>query len=157
MRKASVIAAAVLACAGAGALQGANGDPLAELAGYYPRSWQSGDVSRAKFEVTDEVTIAPLDATSADITFALNFFNGHTCDLQGRATLQGRKLIFTDAEGWQGKACRLEIWRDGRNLRWTDRDNGCHDYCGMRGSFTGGKLPMHLRRPLGARPKPHID
>ena len=150
-------AAALLALGGAAAVQAGKADPLAELAGYYPRTWQSGDVSGAKFDVTDEVVITPVDATSADVSFALNFFNGHTCDLQGRAVVQGRRLVFTDPDGWQGKACRLEIWRQGKDLRWSDRDNGCHSYCGMRGSFTNGKVALKLRQPLANAPKRHID
>lgn len=157
MRRVMMAAAALVAVAGAAAVQAGKTDPLAELAGYYPRTWQSGDVSGAKFEVTDEVTIAPVDGQSADVSFALNFYNGHTCDLQGRATVQGRKLVFTDPDGWQGKACRLEIWRQGKDLRWSDRDNGCHSYCGMRGSFTNGKVALKLRQPLENAPKRHTD
>ena len=141
-----IAAAALLALGGAAVVQAGKADPLAELAGYYPRTWQSGDVSGAKFDVTDEVIIKPVDGQSADVSFALNFFNGHTCDLQGRAVMQGRKLVFTDPDGWQGK-----------DLRWTDRDNGCHSYCGMRGSFTNGKVPLKLRQPLANAPKPHRD
>ena len=88
----------------------------------------------------------------ARITFALNFFNGHTCDLEGTAELKGNKLVFTDPEGWDGKVCRLEIWRQGKDLRWTDRDNGCHSYCGMRGNLTGGRMALKYRQPLPARP-----
>lgn len=157
MRRVMMAAAALVAVAGTAAVQAGKTDPLAELAGYYPRTWQSGDVSGAKLEVTDEVTIAPVDGQSADVSFALNFYNGHTCDLQGRATVQGRKLVFTDPDGWQGKACRLEIWRQGKDLRWSDRDNGCHSYCGMRGSFTNGKVALKLRQPLANAPKRHTD
>lgn len=149
--------AGLLAMGGAAAVQAGKADPLVELAGYYPRTWQSGDVSGAKFDVTDEVIITPVDGQSADVSFALNFFNGHTCDLQGRAVVQGRKLVFTDPDGWQGKACRLEIWRQGKDLRWSDRDNGCHSYCGMRGSFTNGKVALKLRQPLANAPKRHTD
>ena len=157
MRRAIFAAMALGLITAGGALHAGKVDPLDELAGYYPRTWQSGDVSGAKFDVTDEVVIAPVGADRADVSLALNFFNGHTCDLQGRAVLEGRKLVFTDPDGWQGKACRLEIWRQGKDLRWTDRDNGCHSYCGMRGSFTNGKVPLKLRQPLANAPKPHRD
>ena len=45
----------------------------------------------------------------------------------------------------------------GKDLRWSDRDNGCHSYCGMRGSFTNGKVALKLRQPLANAPKRHSD
>ena len=61
MRRRMIAAAALLALGGAAVVQAGKADPLAELAGYYPRTWQSGDVSGAKFDVTDEVIITPVD------------------------------------------------------------------------------------------------
>ncbi len=157
MRKGMVLAGLALAFAGGAILHAAGGSPLAGMAGYYARTWQSGDVGGGKFDVTDEVSIAPIDAGHAKVTFALNFFNGHTCDLEGTAKLVGQKLVFTDPDGWDGKACKLEIWRQGKDLRWTDRDGGCHSYCGARGTFTDMKMALKYRKPLSARPKPRED
>ena len=158
MRKGLMIAAAALSLGGGAALYAGAAEPMADLAGYYARTWQSGDVGGGKYDVTDEVVIEPVDATHARISFALNFFNGHTCELDGVAELQGNKLVFTDpAEGWQGKSCKLEIWRQGKDLRWTDRNFGCHSYCGMRGTFTNMKMALKYRKPLSARPKPRED
>ncbi|WP_088310054.1 hypothetical protein [Novosphingobium sp. B 225] len=154
MRKGVIGAGLLLALGGGAMLQAAGGSPMAGMAGYYARTWQSGDVSGGKFDVTDEVVIEPIDAKQAKVSFALNFFNGHTCDLEGTATLMGNRLIYTDPDGWDGNACKLEIWRQGKDLRWTDRDNGCHSYCGMRGTFTDMKLALKYRKPLSARPKP---
>ncbi len=157
MRKGPLFAAALLTVSGGAALYAAAGSPMADLAGYYARTWQSGDVGGGKFDVTDEVIIEPLDATHAQVTFALNFFNGHTCDLEGKAELKGNRLVYTDPDGWEGKACKLEFWRQGKDLRWTDRDYGCHSYCGARGGFTNGKMALKYRHPLSEKPKPHQD
>ena len=157
MRKTLVAAGLVIALAGGATLHAASASPMAGLAGYYARTWQSADVSGGKFDVTDEITIQPIDASRAKISFALNFFNGHTCDLDGEAVLEGSRLVYTDPDGWDGKACRLEIWRQGKDLRWTDRDNGCHSYCGMRGNFTNMKMALKYRQPLSARPKPQAE
>ncbi|WP_374282861.1 hypothetical protein [Novosphingobium sp.] len=154
MRKGLLGAGLVMALAGGATLYAAAASPMAGLAGSYARTWQSGDMGGGKFDVTDEVTIEPIDARHARITFGLNFFNGHTCDLEGTAELKGNKLVFTDPDGWDGKVCRLEIWRQGKDLRWTDRDNGCHSYCGMRGNLTGGRMALKYRQPL---PQPHKD
>ncbi len=152
MRKALVAAGLVIALAGGATLYAASASPMVGLAGHYARTWQSGDVGGGRFAVTDEITIEPIDANRAKVTFALNFFNGHTCDLEGEAVLKGNRLVYTDPDGWDGKVCRLEIWRQGKDLRWTDRDNGCHSYCGARGTFTDMKMALKYRQPLPARP-----
>jgi hypothetical protein len=151
MRK-FVLAAAATASFSVGALA-ASVPGLEQWAGRYSRSFMSGLVDGTRFRATDEVEIRPVDAISADVALSLTFFNGHTCWIEGRAKLEGRRLVLNQPEytNYEGKPCRLELWRERGKLRWSDGENTCKDGCGARGTFTVGSVPLRSRRPLPAK------
>jgi hypothetical protein len=150
MRLAPAIVAA-LASLSAAAIAVPN-SPLTELAGRYTYKFKNGDISGATYSSTDVVEVVPLDKRQAEISFDLNFFNGHSCSLYGVAKLEGRKLVYREKSEWlpDEPECRLEIWRDTRNLRWEDQGT-CHFACGSRGGFGNGKMSVKGRRPIHGR------
>jgi hypothetical protein len=129
--------------------------PLTRLAGKYIHKFKNGDVEGDTYYTTDVVEIVPLDAHRAEVSFYLNFFNGHDCSVDGIAKLEGRKLVYRDTlEGMPNlPECRLEIWRDARNLYWEDRGT-CSFHCGARGGLHNGRMSAATRRPMRTR---HAD
>lgn len=126
---------------------------LDRLAGRYVESFMNGLVDGESYRSENIVEIRPVDRTHADLALSLQFYNGHSCWIDGRAELQGDRLVLRvpgyDTD-WGGQ-CRLELWRDQSRLRW--RDGGtCLAGCGMRGRFDGGSIPLSARRRLPAKP-----
>jgi hypothetical protein len=135
----------------AGALLGAQTAPTAyDLAGAFVRRHDNGDITGARYQTTDEVTIVAADARTAYVSLGLTFFNGHECSIGGMATLEGNRLVLRDpdAQGFDGSPCRLEIWRDGNRLRWDDGEGSCRSTCGARGGYNGGEMRWSLRRAI---------
>jgi hypothetical protein len=149
LRKA-LVAIAGLGCLAAGAAAAPAAVRLDKWAGHYSQSFMSGLVDGSKFRATNEVEIRPVDAVSADVELNLSFFNGHMCWIEGRAMVEGSKLVLNqpELESREGQPCRLEIWRDRTHLRWSDGDNTCKDACGARGTFSQGSVPLRSKRRL---------
>lgn len=137
----------------AGAALGAQAAPSAfDLAGRFVTRHANGDVSGARFTTTDEVLIVPADRESAYLEMGLTFFNGHECSIGGMARMEGSRLVLrdSDAQGFDGTPCRLEVWRDGNRLRWDDGEGTCRSNCGARGGFQGGEMRWSARRAVPA-------
>jgi len=80
----------------------------------------------------------------------LAFFNGHSCSIGGRATLEGSALVYRDPEmtGYgDGGPCTLRIRRRGGQLTWDDAGS-CAGNCGARGTLRDGALAWSSRRPV---------
>lgn len=152
MRRALLTVAAIV-CFSGGAIA-ATAPGLGQWAGRYSESFMSGLVDGSKYRASNEVEIRPVDATSADVALSLSFFNGHSCWIEGRAKLEGNRLVLNEPEyeNYEGKPCRLELWRERGKLRWSDGDNTCKDGCGARGTFSSGSVPLRSKRRLPAEP-----
>lgn len=143
----------------AGATLGAAAAPSAhDLAGRWTHRFSSGDISGARFPVTDELVIVATDRTHAVFDLQLNFFNGHICSIGGVATLERGRLVYNNAEitSFDGAACRLEIWREGNRIRWDDGEGTCQGFCGARGGLRGGEMRWSARRPIAPRERARI-
>jgi hypothetical protein len=153
MRKRVLIAAGI-ACFSVGALAAPAALRLDLWAGRYSESFMSGLVDGSKYRASNEVEIRPIDATSASVALSLSFYNGHSCWIEGRAKVEGSRLVLSEPEyeSSEGKPCRLEIWKDRSRLRWSDGDNTCKDGCGARGTFSQGSVPLRSKRRLPAEP-----
>lgn len=76
--------------------------------------------------------IENLNASSAKITIDSTQSNGHSCDLEGVATLEGDALVFSEKD-MDGDTCRLTIKKSGDLLRLEDDKNVCRkSHCGSR-------------------------
>lgn len=143
----------------AGALLGAQAAPSAyDLAGRFVWRHANGDVTGASFMTTDEVVIVPASGTTAYLEMGLTFFNGHECSISGMARMEGARLVLSEpeAQGFDGRPCRLEVWREGNRLRWNDGENSCQSNCGARGSFNGGEMRWSSRRAIPAAEQTRI-
>lgn len=147
-----VVLAAALALISASALAATQTGILAQIAGRYERSFKSGDVSGDTYSVTDVVEIVPQGSNRARVSMELNFFNGHSCDIEGVANVEGQRLVLRapELDMTDGTQCRLVIWKQGNMLRWSDGQRSCANACGARGVLDnrGAPMPMRLRRPL---------
>jgi hypothetical protein len=134
-----------------GAALGAGAAPSAfDLAGRYTYSHRNGNVDGESYTSTDSLVIVPTDARHALFDMGLAFFNGHSCGISGRATLEGDALVYRDPQmtGYgDGGPCTLRIRRRGPRLAWDDAGS-CSGYCGMRGSLREGSMAWSSRRPV---------
>ena len=141
-----MLAPALIALLSAGA---AAPSPVNTLAGRYSHHFANGFVTGEKYESDDVLEIVPVDATHAYFRFDLQFYNGHSCALQGIAHAVGNTLAYREAPTGAGeKRCTLTIARKGARLGWDDGDDSCRAYCGARGSFNEGSLPWSSKRPI---------
>ena len=147
-----IVMTVILALLSASALAAAQPGILGQIAGRYERSFKSGDVSGDSYSVTDIVEIVPQGADRARVSMELNFFNGHSCEIEGVARVEGRRLVLRapELDMTDGTQCRLVIWKQGNMLRWSDGQRSCANACGARGVLDnrGAPMPIGLRRPL---------
>jgi len=144
--KTAILAPILIVLLSAGA---AAPSPVTELAGRYSSHFKNGFVTGEKYESDDILEIVPVDATHAYFRFDLQFYNGHSCALQGIAHAVGNTLAYREAPTGAGeKRCTLTIARKGARLGWDDGDDSCRAYCGARGSFNEGSLPWSSKRPI---------
>ena len=142
---------AVLALFAGGAALGAGVAPSAfDFSGRYSARHPNGNVDGERYATTDTVVIVPTDARHALLEMELAFFNGHSCSVSGRATLEDGALVYRDPEmtGYgDGGPCTLRIRHRGAQLSWDDAGS-CTGNCGARGSLRDGSMAWSSRRPL---------
>ncbi len=126
------------------------GGPLArKIAGQYRNREENGDVQGHTFMTTDTLTIVPVGAASIHFKTFLNFFNGHSCSLEGGALYrQDGSFVFDDTaenapEG--APACRLAIVPSNTGITFRDINGSCKNYCGMRGGWNGAGFSFTQR------------
>jgi uncharacterized protein len=91
----------------------------------------------------DVVKIVRGDATNADVSIALNFYNGHSCSFSGAATWVGGHLVATPhsprVERLAGSddECRVHLYFSHDSLKVESNGHAdCRPYCGMRGGLS---------------------
>jgi hypothetical protein len=143
--------AVLLALFTGGTALGAAAVPSAfDLAGRYTQSFPNGNVEGEGYTSTDIVTVVPTDRRHAVIEIHTYFFNGHECNIGGRATLEGDALVIRDSEMTDygdGGICTLRLRRADGRITWDDQGT-CTGYCGARGSLRGGGIAWSSRRPM---------
>jgi hypothetical protein len=124
--------------------------PATTLAGRYSHHFKNGLVDGSVYWSDDVAEIVPVDATHAYVRLALQFYNGHICDITGVAQAQGDALVYQAPPGGAaagGPPCRLTVRRKGGSLTWDDGET-CKADCGARGTLADGSLPWSSRRPI---------
>lgn len=151
--------AGLLALFAGGAALGAGAAPTAfDFAGRYAHSFRNGFVGGESYTSTDSVVIVPTDARHALFDMELAFYNGHSCSIGGRATLEGNALVYRDPQMFhygEGGPCTLLIQRRGGQLVWDDAGS-CAGACGARGTLRDGALAWSSRRPVSAAERRRI-
>lgn len=127
---------------------------IRDLAGRYQRIVTvrvfGGEGGTAATQATDVVEIVPRPGGRAWFRISLAFDNGHSCELVGTARQTRAGLIHQEPrDSLTGRQCVFRIWRDGDALHWSDGDNSCISYCGMRGRLSAGRMPYASRTPIG--------
>jgi hypothetical protein len=142
---------ALLTLFASGAALGAGATPSAfDFGGRYAANHPNGNVDGERYTTTDTALIVPIDARHALFEMELAFFNGHSCSIGGRATLEGSTLVYRNPEmsGYgDGGPCTLRIRRRGGRLAWDDAGS-CTGHCGARGSLRDGGMTWSSRRPV---------
>lgn len=130
-------------------------DPVTALAGRYSEHFKNGTVDGETYWSDNVVELVPVDARHAYVRFALEFYNGHSCSLQGVARSEGDALVYREpvAEQIGEQQCTLRIVRRGDKLVWDDAGGSCKDHCGARGSFTNGTIAWKSKRAISYLPR----
>lgn len=116
---------------------------IKEIVGTYKKSFQNGDINGNESVSTDVLTITPSENSSNSIKFSvdLNFFNGHTCSLNGEATYTtDKEFVFLDSDSTSN--CRMSFRRNKNSIVLDDGNNTCSTYCGVRGHFGKTEFPI---------------
>jgi hypothetical protein len=121
---------------------------IGKIEGKYRRSFRSGDTSGAKYTVTDTFDLTQVGKGVVYFNLALNFYNGHECNLSGIARSEKGALVYRDDSDPQEK-CELHIRvRKGR-IEFDDLHNHCRNSsCGARGGYGGQTFSIAGRRKL---------
>jgi hypothetical protein len=144
-----------LAAAGAALIAAAPLGPVQAFAGRYSHHFKNGTVFGETYWSDDVVEVVPVDPGHAYVRFALDFYNGHSCSLQGIARAEDTALVYHEpaAERIGEKQCVLRIERRGNQLVWDDAGGSCKDYCGARGSLSNGSLAWRSKRAVTYLPR----
>ena len=133
----------------------ASPDPAQRLVGRYAMDVQEGFMdSKETYTGLRIAEIVPVAPRAAYVRVALDYFNGHSCDISGVAKAEGDALVYRDPDTSMAypesssKQCVLTVRRVGKSLRIDDGDESCHSYCGARGTLSNVSLPYASKRPI---------
>lgn len=129
------------------------GDLPSRLEGHYTHSFRNGLVSGESFRSTETLDILRTGPDAAYVDVHLEFFNGHECNISGVADAKGPALVLKAGDDELSR-CTLIIQpgtgKDRGKLVFGAEEEGCHYYCGARGSLDGSDdFTLAGRRPLG--------
>jgi hypothetical protein len=149
---AGLVAAALLLLADAAASA-----PPSSLAGVYKHRFENGDVTGRKYMSEDILEIVPVGPDAMYFREHRNFFNGHTCGINGIAHSQAGEFVYRSRDPAPayagGPTCVIHLRREGPVVYAGDVDGGCAAFCGARGSLRGSSFPFSARRPIRYLPR----
>ena len=146
---------AALAAGAAALVAAAPLNPVQALAGRYSHHFKNGTVQGETYWSDDVVEVVSIDPRHAYVRFALDFYNGHSCSLQGVARAEGDALVYHEppAEQIGDRQCTFRIARQGDKLVWDDAGGSCKDHCGARGSLSKGAIAWSSKRAITYLPR----
>jgi hypothetical protein len=156
LRRRFVLALALAALAPALALAAEAPIDLAKLEGVYRKRMPNGDSAGAKYTTTDVLKLVRLDKGAAYFDIALNFFNGHMCELSGIAKAEGGALVYRGATGVGDEICELAIKPARGRIGFADKGQRCRSTCGARGGYAGAEFSIARRQRMSARERRKI-
>ena len=156
MRRRFVLALALAALAPARALAGDGSVDIGKLEGVYRKRMPNGDSAGAKYTTTDVLKLVRLDKGAAYFDIALNFFNGHMCELSGIARAEGGALVYRGATGVGDEICELAIKPARGRIGFADAGQRCRSTCGARGGYDGAWFSIARRQRMSARERRKI-
>lgn len=131
------------------------GDPgkaaqaAAAIAGSYRRSFPNSDVQGTDFLSTDTLEITQLPNAAIHYSLELQFYNGHSCSLEGTATYR-RAGSFVDQRQTDQPMfplCVFEILPEEDGVKFADPTGACKMMsCGERGGYDGARFSFKDRR-----------
>ena len=156
MRPRLILTLALAALAPALALAGDGSADLAKLEGVYRKRMPNGDSAGATYTTTDVLKLVRLDRGAAYFDIALNFFNGHMCELSGIARAEGGALVYRGATGVGDEICELAIKPAGGRIGFADAGQRCRSTCGARGGYDAAWFSTARRQRMSARERRKI-
>ena len=134
------------------------GDPaeakrkIAALVGSYTHRFRNGDTSGDKYWSTDTLDIEKASDDSILYSVELNFYNGHTCSMEGEASYTHRGIFVAEIQRDEDKMCYFELIPTATGVKLGDPTWKCRDStCGNRGSYDKAFFSYTRRTPLKAK------
>jgi hypothetical protein len=120
-----------------------------KIAGVYKKQFKNGNISGDKYHSEDILEIVKVSPTTAYVKTHLEFFNGHVCNIQGVADLEGAALVFHGPDTIEGKPCELRVQVERGKITLNDNDGYCAiGTCGNRGMYNGTVFELKRRRTI---------
>jgi hypothetical protein len=142
-------AAALIAWLGLRAPASAGDTSIDALAGVYKKQFKNGNISGDKYDSEDILEIVKVTPGTAYVKTHLEFFNGHVCNIQGIADLDGAALVYHGPNNIEGKPCELSIKIVGSKVTLNDKDGRCAiGTCGNRGMYNHTAFELKRRRTI---------
>lgn len=121
---------------------------IAAIEGVYAKRIKSGTIDGSEYTAVDKLTIKRVSDTAIQFSLRLNFFNGHACDMEGRAEYQEDGSFVHREPLDQSRECVLKLVPAAKDISIED---GPEQYCkllscGARGGYTGASFPRSLRQ-----------
>ncbi len=130
---------------------GRAGEIIAATDGVYKARFANELVSGEKFQSENILELVRVADDAMYFRTHLEFYNGHICDLWGKATYRSTGMFVFEEPPVAGDegTCRLEIEVAKDEIRLIDLDGKCREaHCGARGSFSGTAFPRTARRTI---------
>ncbi len=118
------------------------------IAGRYRRRFANSDVDGDNFTSTDMLTITPIGHALIDFKVHLEFYNGHECNLAGKANYShaGSFVYLQKSDDPQTPECVFEIVPEKNGVKLKDQTGGCKLMsCGERGGYGGAEFTFKER------------
>jgi hypothetical protein len=127
----------------------AAGLDIDKLAGVYKHTFQNANIDGDKYKSEDILEIVKLTPATAYVRTHLEYFNGHVCNIQGVASVEGDVLVYRGPDNVLGKKCVLSLKVVGKKLTFDDKDGACAiGTCGNRGMYSGAGFELKQRRAI---------
>ena len=150
-----MLAATAFSTGSAKSIKNDPGQLIRDVEGVYKQTHHLGNVDGDRYDAEDVVEIVQDAPDRIYFRAELNFYNGHTCSINGIAALKDDAFIYhapkdTDASD---APCTLAIRLTDKDLVLYDRagadsSSTCRDHCGMRGTLSGYTIPRNKKRVI---------
>ena len=132
---------------------------IAALEGTYTRPIKSGLIDGKTYTAIDKLTIKRVSGTAIEFSLHLNFFNGHECEMSGKADYDAGAFVHRERLD-EKRECVLKLVPTPKEILIQDDEMGnCRMLsCGARGGYNGASFSRTLRRaPAPRRPAPKAN
>ena len=124
---------------------------LDKIKGVYTVGFTNELIDGSKLQVENKLQIIPVNENAFYFSIYLNFYNNHTCSLQGIAKFkEDSSFVFVDtANNTPTQKCYLRFTVTNKGITTFDVTNQCRNlYCGANSGFNDNQFTFAKRAPI---------